>query len=121
MLGRDRVGICPLYYTQVDEWLLWGSEVRALLASGLVAAQPDARGIDHFFTFFGAGTTRTFFEGIKSLPPGLGPSKSLGSPALSMIGARANPERVANVALNHCGFRLYTDPCSIEGSSKFGR
>ena len=70
ILGRDRVGICPLYYAEADGWLLWGSEIRALLASGLVAARADVRGIDHFFTFFGAGTTRTFFEGVKSLPPG---------------------------------------------------
>ncbi len=70
ILGRDRVGICPLYYAQADGWLLWGSEIKALLASRLVAARPDPRGVDHFFTFFCAGTTRTFFEGIKSLPPG---------------------------------------------------
>ena len=68
--GRDRVGICPLYYSQADGWLLWGSEIRAILASGVVSAQADVRGIDHFFTFFGPGTTRTFFEGVKSLPPG---------------------------------------------------
>ncbi len=70
ILGRDRVGICPLYYTEVDGWLLWGSEIKALLASGMVAARPDPRGIDHLFTFFCAGTSRTFFEGISSLPPG---------------------------------------------------
>jgi asparagine synthase (glutamine-hydrolysing) len=70
ILGRDRVGVCPLYHAQADGWLLWGSEIKAILASGLVAARPDPRGIDHFFTFFCAGTTRTFFEGIKSLPPG---------------------------------------------------
>jgi asparagine synthase (glutamine-hydrolysing) len=70
ILGRDRVGICPLYYTQADGWLLWASEIKALLASGLVTARPDERGIDHFFTFFCAGTTRTFFDGIKSLAPG---------------------------------------------------
>ena len=44
ILGRDRVGICPLYYAEVDGWLLWGSEIKALLASGLVAARPDPRG-----------------------------------------------------------------------------
>jgi asparagine synthase (glutamine-hydrolysing) len=70
ILGRDRVGICPLYYAEADGWLLWGSEIKALLASGLVAPRPDARGVDHFFTFFCAGTTRTCFEGVKSLPPG---------------------------------------------------
>ena len=35
-----------------------------------MAARPDPRGVDHLFTFFCAGTTRTFFEGITSLPPG---------------------------------------------------
>jgi asparagine synthase (glutamine-hydrolysing) len=70
ILGRDRVGICPLYYAEKDGWLLWGSEVKAILASGMVQARPDVAGIDHLFSFFCAGTTRTYFEGIKSLPPG---------------------------------------------------
>jgi asparagine synthase (glutamine-hydrolysing) len=70
ILGRDRVGICPLHYTEVDGWLLFGSEIKALLASAMVRARPDVRGIDHLFTFFCSGTTRTFFEGIHSLPPG---------------------------------------------------
>ena len=70
ILGRDRVGICPLYYAERDGWLLWGSEIKAILSSGMVPAKPDRAGIDHLFSFFCAGTTRTFFEGIKSLPPG---------------------------------------------------
>ncbi|MDR3618907.1 MAG: asparagine synthase (glutamine-hydrolyzing) [Paludisphaera borealis] len=70
ILGRDRVGICPLYYAKADGWLLWGSEIKAILASGMVRAQADVRGLDHLFTFFCAGTTRTFFEGIDSIPPG---------------------------------------------------
>ena len=70
ILGRDRAGIVPLYYTEVDGWLLWASEIKALLRSGMVSARIDPKGIDHLFSFFCAGTTRTFFEGIKSLPPG---------------------------------------------------
>ncbi len=70
ILGRDRVGICPLYYARADGWLLWGSEIKAILASGMVRAEADVRGIDHLFTFFCAGTTRTFFEGVSSIPPG---------------------------------------------------
>ena len=70
LLGRDRVGISPLYYAERDGWLLWGSEIKALLRSGLVEPIPDPRGVDHLFTFFCAGTTRTFFEGVKSIPPG---------------------------------------------------
>jgi asparagine synthase (glutamine-hydrolysing) len=70
VLGRDRVGICPLYYTLADGWLLWGSEIKALFASGMVEPRPDPKGIDLFFNTFCAGTSRTFFEGIKSIPPG---------------------------------------------------
>ncbi len=70
ILGRDRVGICPLYYAERDGWLLWGSEIKAILSSGMVPVQPDVKGIDHLFSFFCAGTTRTFFEGVKSLAPG---------------------------------------------------
>jgi asparagine synthase (glutamine-hydrolysing) len=70
ILGRDRVGICPLYYAEVDGWLLWGSEIKAILSSGMIDARPDRKGIDLFFNTFCAGTTRTFFGGIKSIPPG---------------------------------------------------
>ena len=69
-LGRDRVGICPLHYAQHDGWLLWASEMKALFASGMITPRPDVRGINYFFTFISPGTTRTCFEGIKSLPPG---------------------------------------------------
>jgi asparagine synthase (glutamine-hydrolysing) len=70
ILARDRVGICPLYYTIADGWLLWASEIKSLFASGLVTLKPDLKGIDHLFNFFCAGATRTFFEGITLIPPG---------------------------------------------------
>jgi asparagine synthase (glutamine-hydrolysing) len=70
LLGRDRPGICPLYYAERDGWLLWASEVKALLASGLVRPAPDPKGIDHFFNFFAAGMERTCFEGVRPIPPG---------------------------------------------------
>lgn len=70
LLGRDRVGICPLYTTEADGWLLWASEIKALLASGMIDARPDPHGIDHLFTFFCSGTSRTCFDNVRSLPPG---------------------------------------------------
>jgi asparagine synthase (glutamine-hydrolysing) len=70
LLGRDRVGICPLYYTEREGWLLWASEVKALLASGLVPARADARGLDHLFCFLAAPAFRSFFEGVRPVPPG---------------------------------------------------
>ncbi|HEX2549403.1 MAG TPA: asparagine synthase C-terminal domain-containing protein, partial [Gammaproteobacteria bacterium] len=50
-------------------WLLWASEIKALLAAG-VPAEPDFKGIDYLFNFFAASTHRTFFKNIHLLPPG---------------------------------------------------
>jgi asparagine synthase (glutamine-hydrolysing) len=70
LLGRDRVGICPLYFTEVDGWLLWASEVKALLASGLVSPRADARALDHLFCFLASPLSRSYFEGVRPVPPG---------------------------------------------------
>lgn len=69
-LGRDRFGIAPLFWTQQDDWLLFASEIKGLLASGMVPARPDRRGIDHIFTFSAMPAPRTCFEGIQLLTPG---------------------------------------------------
>lgn len=74
LLARDRAGICPLFYTTVrhdgTDWLLFASEMKALLASGLVAREPDIQGLNHVFTFMGMPGPTTVFKGIKCLTPG---------------------------------------------------
>ena len=70
LLGRDRVGILPLYYAEADGWLLWASEIKALLASGMVEPRPEPRGVDHLFCFFSASQARTSFQGIRVIRPG---------------------------------------------------
>ena len=69
-LARDRVGICPLFYAERDGWLLWASEIKSLLASGLVDPQPDPRGLDYVFNTFSASIRRTCFRDVHLLPPG---------------------------------------------------
>jgi asparagine synthase (glutamine-hydrolysing) len=69
-LGRDRFGICPLYWTRQGDWLLFASEIKALLASGMVPARPDRRGIDHIFTFSALPGPITCFEGVQLLRAG---------------------------------------------------
>ena len=70
MLGRDRFGICPLYWTRQGDWLLFASEIKALLASGMVPARPDRRGIDHVFSFAALPGPITCFEGVQLLRAG---------------------------------------------------
>jgi asparagine synthase (glutamine-hydrolysing) len=70
ILARDRFGICPLYWTRQGDWLLFASEIKALLASGMVEARPDPQGINHLFTFYALPGPVTCFAGIQLLPPG---------------------------------------------------
>lgn len=69
-LGRDRFGICPLYWSRQGDWLLFASEIKALLASGMVPARPDRRGIDHIFSFSALPGPITCFEGVQLLRAG---------------------------------------------------
>ena len=70
ILARDRFGICPLYWARHGDWLLFGSEVKAILAAGMIRARTDLRGINHAFTFFGMPGPVTCFEAVSLLLPG---------------------------------------------------
>jgi asparagine synthase (glutamine-hydrolysing) len=70
LLARDRFGVRPLFYAQVDGDLYFGSEVKALLASGEVPAALDLEGLDEVFTFWAARAPRTVFRGVRALEPG---------------------------------------------------
>ena len=70
LLARDRVGICPLYWSRQGDALYFGSEIKALFASGAVTPVADPRGLDHLFTFFALATRRTMFQGVQALAPG---------------------------------------------------
>lgn len=69
-LARDRFGVRPLFYAVQNGDLYFGSEVKAILASGEVNAAPDLEGLDEVFTFWAARAPRTPFRGIRSLEPG---------------------------------------------------
>lgn len=62
---RDRFGIYPLFYTQVADGLLFGSEPKALFASGLVAPRVDLDGLRELLGFTptpGLSVFRDVFE-----------------------------------------------------------
>jgi asparagine synthase (glutamine-hydrolysing) len=70
ILARDRMGICPLFYTIVDKFLIFGSEIKAILAHPLVKREVDLVGLDQILTFPGLVSPRTMFKDIKSLKSG---------------------------------------------------
>ncbi len=69
-LARDRFGISPLYWTRQGDWLLFASEIKGLLASGMVEARVDRRGINHVFSFSAVPGPVTCFEGVSLLGAG---------------------------------------------------
>ncbi len=69
-LARDRFGISPLYWTKQGDWLLFASEIKGLLASGMVDAKVDRRGINHVFSFSAMPGPITCFEGVSLLGAG---------------------------------------------------
>src|SRR5881227_789552 len=69
-LARDRLGIKPLYYACTDRELLFGSEIKAILAAGSIRAEFNEAVLPEFLaTRFVAGE-ETFFRGIRKLLPG---------------------------------------------------
>ena len=70
VLGRDRVGKKPLFYWSGEDRLVFASEIKGLLADPGVPRRLDERAIPAYLTFGYVPTPRTFFEGIRSLPPG---------------------------------------------------
>ncbi len=70
LLVRDRAGILPLYYARNAQGLLFGSEVKAILAEGSVRASLDPFGLDETMTFWAPLAPRTMFEGVSQVAPG---------------------------------------------------
>jgi asparagine synthase (glutamine-hydrolysing) len=69
-LGRDRLGVRPLFYTQTDGALIFGSEIKAILADPRITAEIDSVSLDQVFTYWSAQSPRTIFRDIYQLPPG---------------------------------------------------
>jgi asparagine synthase (glutamine-hydrolysing) len=68
-LARDRMGIRPLFYTVCNGQLLFGSEIKTLLAHPNITAKIDTDALAQVFTFWGVLPPKTIFESIQSLPP----------------------------------------------------
>jgi asparagine synthase (glutamine-hydrolysing) len=68
--ARDRLGIKPLYYAEVGDKLLLGSELKAFLASGLLQPELDREALHHYLTFYAVPAPFTMLRGVRALPPG---------------------------------------------------
>lgn len=81
-IARDRLGIKPLYYHWDGRTLIFASEIKAILESGLVQAEVDSQSVWHYLSFRYVPAPLTIWKGIRKLPPGH---------TLSLCGTGAEP------------------------------
>ncbi len=70
-LARDRIGVKPLFFYEYESGLLFGSEIKTLLANPLVKPVVDEQGLTElFFMLPGRTLGQGIFKGIKEILPG---------------------------------------------------
>jgi len=69
-LARDPYGIKPLYYAATPQGVVFASQVKAILASGLVPPAPEPAGIAGFYLWGSVPEPWTLYRGVLALPCG---------------------------------------------------
>jgi asparagine synthase (glutamine-hydrolysing) len=69
LLARDQFGIKPLLYAEAGGRVVFASEMKALLASGLIQGQVDPLALRQLLTYGSVLQPRTILQGVKMLPP----------------------------------------------------
>jgi asparagine synthase (glutamine-hydrolysing) len=69
-IARDRLGIKPLYYNLTPERLLFGSEIKALLAHGGARPEFNRASLPEYLAFGYLSAEESFYKGILKLLPG---------------------------------------------------
>lgn len=70
LLARDRLGIKPLFIAQLPGAILFGSEIKSLLATGMVPSEMDWKALDQYLTYTFVPAPRTIYSAIRKVPPG---------------------------------------------------
>jgi asparagine synthase (glutamine-hydrolysing) len=69
ILARDRFGIKPLYLAKVPEGYVFGSEIKSLLASGVVPDDIDWQALDEYLTYTFISAPRSIYSHIRKVAP----------------------------------------------------
>jgi asparagine synthase (glutamine-hydrolysing) len=68
VLSRDRFGIKPLYVARVGRAIIFGSELKAVMASGRVDRKLDWQAVDHYFAYTFIPAPFTIYSGVRKFP-----------------------------------------------------
>ncbi|MCP5314584.1 MAG: N-acetylglutaminylglutamine amidotransferase [Chromatiaceae bacterium] len=104
ILARDRLGIKPLYYTELDNGLRFASTLPALLASGGIDTTIDPVALHHYMSFHAVvPAPHTILNGVRKLPPA----------TVRVIDAGGRSR-------DHCYWRLHYGPRAEERDLSYG-
>lgn len=70
VLYRDRLGIKPLYYYLDDEMFIWASELKAILATGLIEPEINPEAVALYFRYGYVPSPLSIFKKLQKLPAG---------------------------------------------------
>ncbi len=70
VLVRDHLGIKPLYYALTPQYLVWGSEIKAVIASGCIERSLDMTALADFLAWEYVPGAATLFQAVRQLEPG---------------------------------------------------
>lgn len=70
VLMRDRLGVKPLFYAREGERLIFGSEIKAILAVMQADRGLDEQALSEYLWYGNAFEERTLYRGVRSLEPG---------------------------------------------------
>lgn len=70
-LARDRLGVKPMYYAELDDGqLIFGSELKSLMAHPGLRREIDPLAVEEYFALGYVAEPRTIFRQARKLPPG---------------------------------------------------
>jgi asparagine synthase (glutamine-hydrolysing) len=70
LLVRDRVGICPLFYSNCKNSFIFGSEIKAILQHPGIKPELDINSLCQIFSYWSTLTPATLFKNISEVTPG---------------------------------------------------
>jgi len=70
LIARDRLGIKPLYYTELDGAIAFASELKPILQLPEVDRRLNWQAVGHLFTFLATSPSQSIVDGVRKLEPG---------------------------------------------------
>jgi asparagine synthase (glutamine-hydrolysing) len=70
LIARDRLGIKPLYYAELDGGIAFASELKPILQLPEVGRSLNWQAVSHLFTFLATSSSQSIVDGVRKLEPG---------------------------------------------------